>query len=113
MLVSQTMITEAERTRPQKAIDYARGSLRLEGFVLDETSEALFDARGARRGCPEAGCQLCLTIVARRSLAQTGSRSFTRARRAREAESGARSRSLRHIGRNERDHHNEGRLLEL
>jgi Antitoxin VbhA len=31
-----------ERTRRKKAIDYARGSVRLEGFILDDRAEALF-----------------------------------------------------------------------
>ncbi len=35
-------ISEEERARRKKAIDYARGSVRLEGFVLDEQAEALF-----------------------------------------------------------------------
>ena len=39
---NQTLITEEERSRRKKAIDYGRGSVRLEGFVLDEASEALF-----------------------------------------------------------------------
>ena len=30
-----------ERSRRQKAVDYARGSVRLEGFVLDPDIEAL------------------------------------------------------------------------
>jgi hypothetical protein len=32
---------KAERVRRQKAVDYARGSVRLEGFVLDAHIEAL------------------------------------------------------------------------
>jgi hypothetical protein len=35
-------LSEEERARRKKAIDYARGSVRLEGFVLDEQAEALF-----------------------------------------------------------------------
>jgi hypothetical protein len=31
-----------ERTRRKKAIDYARGRVRLEGFILDDRAEALF-----------------------------------------------------------------------
>jgi Antitoxin VbhA len=34
-------IAEAERVRRQKAVEYARGSVRLEGFVLDADIEAL------------------------------------------------------------------------
>jgi hypothetical protein len=36
------LLSDDERARRQKAIDYARGSVRLEGFVLDEEAEALF-----------------------------------------------------------------------
>ncbi len=38
---TQTISAE-ERGRRKKAIDYARGSIRLEGFVLDDAAEALF-----------------------------------------------------------------------
>ena len=31
-----------ERARRKKAIDYARGRVRLEGFILDDWVEALF-----------------------------------------------------------------------
>jgi hypothetical protein len=31
-----------ERARRKKAIDYARGSVRLEGSILDDRAEALF-----------------------------------------------------------------------
>ncbi len=34
-------ISDDERRRRQKAVDYARGSVRLEGFVLDEDIKAL------------------------------------------------------------------------
>jgi Antitoxin VbhA len=34
-------IADAERLRRQKAVEYARGSVRLEGFVLDADIEAL------------------------------------------------------------------------
>jgi Antitoxin VbhA len=34
--------SDDERARRKKAVDYARGSVRLEGFVLDEVAEALF-----------------------------------------------------------------------
>lgn len=34
-------ISDDERARRQKAVDYARGSVRLEGFVLDADIEAL------------------------------------------------------------------------
>jgi hypothetical protein len=35
-------LSAEERARRQKAIDYARGSVRLEGFILDDAAEALF-----------------------------------------------------------------------
>ncbi|WP_158744933.1 antitoxin VbhA family protein [Acidisphaera sp. L21] len=35
-------LSAGERARRKKAIDYARGSVRLEGFVLDDAAEALF-----------------------------------------------------------------------
>lgn len=35
------IISDDERRRRQKAIDYARGSVRLEGFILDPDIEAL------------------------------------------------------------------------
>ena len=34
-------ISDDERQRRQKAVDYARGSVRLEGFVLDDDINAL------------------------------------------------------------------------
>jgi Antitoxin VbhA len=34
-------VTDAERLRRQKAVEYARGSAWLEGFVLDADIEAL------------------------------------------------------------------------
>lgn len=34
--------SEEERARRREAIDYARASVRLEGFILDEAAEALF-----------------------------------------------------------------------
>jgi hypothetical protein len=34
-------ITAAERARRQEAIDYARGSVRLEGFILNDAVEEL------------------------------------------------------------------------
>ena len=34
-------IADAERLRRQKAVEYARGSVRLEGFVLDADIEVL------------------------------------------------------------------------
>ncbi len=34
-------ISDGERQRRQKAVDYARGSVRLEGFVLDDDINAL------------------------------------------------------------------------
>ena len=41
--VTQTTrsIPDDERRRRQKAVDYARGSVRLEGFVLDDDINAL------------------------------------------------------------------------
>jgi hypothetical protein len=36
-------ISDDERARRQTAVDYARGSVRLEGFVLDADIEALND----------------------------------------------------------------------
>jgi hypothetical protein len=36
------LISPEESARRKEAIDYARGSVRLEGFVLDEQAEALF-----------------------------------------------------------------------
>ena len=36
-----TDISEEERARRQEAIDYARGSVRLEGFVISEEAEAI------------------------------------------------------------------------
>ena len=38
---SARIISDDERRRRQKAIDYARGSVRLEGFTLDPDIEAL------------------------------------------------------------------------
>ncbi|MEE3504539.1 antitoxin VbhA family protein [Acidiphilium acidophilum] len=41
-IISETpKITEAERARRKEAIDFARGSVRLEGFILDEATERL------------------------------------------------------------------------
>jgi hypothetical protein len=37
----QPKINEAERARRKEAIDFARGSVRLEGFVLDPETEKL------------------------------------------------------------------------
>ncbi|HRE16437.1 MAG TPA: antitoxin VbhA family protein [Rhodocyclaceae bacterium] len=37
----QTTISEEERDRRQAAIDFARGSVRFEGYILDDTLEAL------------------------------------------------------------------------
>lgn len=34
-------ISDAERARRKEAVDFARGSVRFEGFVLDEATEAL------------------------------------------------------------------------
>ena len=36
------VITDEERALRIEAVDYARASVRLEGFVLDDTAEALF-----------------------------------------------------------------------
>lgn len=36
------MIDKAEKTRRQQAIDFAIGSIRLKGFMLDEQSQSLF-----------------------------------------------------------------------
>lgn len=38
----RTPITEAERQHRQKEVDTARASVRLEGFVLDDTVEAIY-----------------------------------------------------------------------
>jgi hypothetical protein len=38
----RTPISDEERARRKKAVDYGRGSVRLEGLVLDEASEKLF-----------------------------------------------------------------------
>ncbi len=35
-------ISDDERRRREKAVAYARGSVRLEGFILDDAAEALF-----------------------------------------------------------------------
>lgn len=35
-------ITPAERARRLEAVNFARGSVRLEGFILDAAAEALF-----------------------------------------------------------------------
>jgi hypothetical protein len=35
-------LSDDERARRKKAVDYARGSIRLEGFVLEEEAEAPF-----------------------------------------------------------------------
>lgn len=35
-------ISAEERAKRKRAIDFARGSVRLEGFILDEQTEALF-----------------------------------------------------------------------
>lgn len=39
---STPQLTPAERDRRLKAVNFARGSVRLEGFILDEAAEALF-----------------------------------------------------------------------
>ncbi len=36
-------ISDDERARRKEAVDYARGSVRLEGFVLRSDIEALYD----------------------------------------------------------------------
>ncbi len=36
------LISEDERARRKAAVDTGRGSVRLEGFILDEQAEALF-----------------------------------------------------------------------
>lgn len=41
-MIDHPKITDEERGRRRKAIDTARASVRLEGLVLDEGSEALF-----------------------------------------------------------------------
>lgn len=38
----QPPISAAERQRRQRAVDTARASVRLEGFILDEAAEELF-----------------------------------------------------------------------
>ena len=38
----RTALSPEERARRQKAVDFARGSVRLEGFVLDDAAERLF-----------------------------------------------------------------------
>lgn len=38
----RTTLTDAERQRRQKAVNTARASVRLEGFVLDETVEGIY-----------------------------------------------------------------------
>jgi hypothetical protein len=45
-------IAEAERVRRQKAVEYARGSVRLEGFVLDADIEALNQAAYSAKRLP-------------------------------------------------------------
>ncbi|MFC3859544.1 antitoxin VbhA family protein [Deinococcus antarcticus] len=35
-------ITNTERTRRQKAVDAARASVRLEGFILDDVVEGIY-----------------------------------------------------------------------
>jgi ferric-dicitrate binding protein FerR (iron transport regulator) len=37
----EARLTEEERARRKAAIDYARGSVRLEGFVLNDAAEEL------------------------------------------------------------------------
>ena len=41
VMTPKPRISEQERTRRKAAIDYARGSVRLEGFVLNEAAEEL------------------------------------------------------------------------
>ena len=52
-----------QRERRQKAFDFARGSVRLEGFVLDDQTEALFaryiDGDLDRPGLTAAILQYC------------------------------------------------------
>ena len=38
---SRGVISEAEKARRRAAIDYARGSVRLEGFVVSDFAESL------------------------------------------------------------------------
>ncbi|MGC9271903.1 antitoxin VbhA family protein [Acidiphilium sp.] len=38
----KSTITEVERARRKEAIDFARGSVRLEGYVLDSQAEDIF-----------------------------------------------------------------------
>ncbi|MBB3175559.1 hypothetical protein FHR90_003415 [Endobacter medicaginis] len=40
-LASAPLISDDERQRRHKAVEYARNSLRLEGFVLDQDTERL------------------------------------------------------------------------
>lgn len=39
---TDSRISSEERTRRLKAVNHARGSVRLEGFILDGSAEALF-----------------------------------------------------------------------
>lgn len=39
---STPQITPAERARRLEVVNFARGSVRLEGFILDDAAEALF-----------------------------------------------------------------------
>lgn len=43
-LEAKPRISAEEQTRRKAAIDYARGSVRLEGFTLDAATEALYRA---------------------------------------------------------------------
>jgi len=42
ILTDSQKISEAERVRRQKGINYVRGTLRLEGLIMDDDDEALF-----------------------------------------------------------------------
>jgi len=62
-MVSIMSDSAGQRERRKQAIDFARGSVRLEGFVLDDQTEALFaryiDGDLDRPGLTAAILQYC------------------------------------------------------
>ena len=62
-MVSIMVDNAGQRERRKRAIDFARGSVRLEGFVLDDQTEALFaryiDGGLDRPGLTAAILQYC------------------------------------------------------
>lgn len=58
------MISETERNFRQKAIQFARGSVRLEGCTLDPEIERLNDEFIAGNLTPEEHTRACLALTA-------------------------------------------------